>query len=140
MSVYVVDASVAAKWFAEEEHSEIALSILAEQHELHAPDFLMLEIDNVLCTWIRRGTISQPAASMARSALAATPIHDHPCRDLRDDAYSLAMQMSRSVYDCLYVALALHLGAHMVTADRRLYDAIAAGPFGGYIVWIEDVE
>jgi predicted nucleic acid-binding protein len=43
------------------------------------------------------------------------------------------------VYDSLYVALAMLLGAPMVTADRRLYDALAAGPFAKYVAWVEDL-
>ncbi len=73
-----------------------------------------------------------------REALAEVPLQVHLSGDLRELAYSVAKQSRRSLYDCLYVALAMVLGGRMVTADRKLCDAIAAGPFAGYVVWVED--
>ena len=140
MSVYVVDASVAAKWFIEEPDAEAALRLVTEQHELHAPDCFVLEMDSVLCKWLRRGVIADADADAMRTALGRVPIETHPFDPLRDSAYSLARGTGRGVYDCLYLALAASLVAQMVTADRRLYDAVASGPFGGYIVWIGDVQ
>ncbi|MFQ5808612.1 MAG: type II toxin-antitoxin system VapC family toxin [Armatimonadota bacterium] len=139
MSVYVVDASVAAKWFTEEEHSEAAVALASGPHELHAPDFFMLEMDNVLCKWIRRGIITEADGAVVRSTLARLPIQTYPFGGVRDDAYALANDTRRSLYDCLYLAVAVHLDAQLVTADRRLYDAVADGPFAGHVVWVEDV-
>jgi len=31
------------------------------------------------------------------------------------------------------------LKGRLATADRRLYDALAAGPFGKYAMWVEDI-
>ena len=39
MSLFIVDASVAAKWFIEEEHSDSALSVLKDIEQLPAPHF-----------------------------------------------------------------------------------------------------
>lgn len=49
MSILVVDAGVAAKWFFDEPLSDEAARLLDPSYELHAPDFFLLEIDNVLC-------------------------------------------------------------------------------------------
>jgi predicted nucleic acid-binding protein len=139
MSAYVIDASVAAKWFTQEEYTTDATRLLTGQHELHAPDFFMLEMDSIICKWVRRGIITEADGSAARSTLAQLPIEKHPFVPLRDAAYSLANRTGRSVYDCLYVALASLLNTAMVTADRRLYNALAAGPFERHVAWIEDV-
>lgn len=139
MTVYVVDASVAAKWFIEEEYAQPALTLLSGQHRLHAPDFLMLEIDNILCKWIRRGIISEADGEVVRSTLAQLPIQKHPFESLRDSAYSLANRTGRSLYDCLYVALAALLDGRMVTADRKLYEAVADGPLGEHVLWVDDI-
>ena len=139
MSVLVIDASVAAKWFNEEEHAEAALKLLGGEYSLHAPDFFMLEMDSILCKWMRRDIINENDAELVRSVLRQVPVQKHPFEPLRDSAYTVATQTGRSVYDCLYVALAAILKGRMVTADRRLYDGLRNCPFKKHLIWIEDV-
>lgn len=140
MSVCVVDASVAAKWFIEEEHADAALSVLIGPDELHAPDFFLLEMDNVFCKWIRRGVVSVTDGRDLREALRRYPIQMHPFSSLLDSAFRIANETRRHLYDCLYVALATHLGGQVVTADRRLYEGLAGGPFAKHVSWVEDME
>ncbi|MDY7000483.1 MAG: type II toxin-antitoxin system VapC family toxin [Thermodesulfobacteriota bacterium] len=140
MNIYVVDASVAAKWFFEETHTQSALGLLDSQNRLHAPDFFLLELYNLLCKRIRRGEISQSEAREVRTALEQFPIQYHPFSALLDPAYEIANHTGRSLYDCLYVALATLLRGKMATADRKLYDALKPGPFAEQMLWIEDVQ
>jgi len=139
MSTLVVDASVAAKLFVEEDLSEAALSVLDARNHLHAPDFLFLEMDNVICKWVRRGIITESEGSDTRTAIRRIPIKGHSFVSLQDSAYYIANQTKRSVYDCLYVALAVFIGGQMVTADRRLYEGLVNGPFGEHVMWVEDI-
>lgn len=140
MNVFIVDASVAAKWFIDEEYSEAALSVLKEKNRLHAPDFLLLEMDSIICKWIRRGVVNVEEGTELRDALRRYPIQNHPFTSYLDSAFAIANQTGQSIYDCLYVALAALLNARMVTADRRLYEGIRNGRFKKHIVWIEDIE
>ena len=139
MSVFIVDASVAAKWFIEEKYGEAALSVLDESNQLHAPDFLLLEMDSIICKWTRRGIITPAEGSNLRDALRRYPIQHHPFISFLDSAFAIANQTGQSIYDCLYVALAPLLKAKMVTADSRLYGGLANGPFAKYVVWIEEL-
>ena len=139
MSVLIIDASVAAKWFIEEEDSDAALSVLKEGNQLHAPDFLLLVMDSIICKWIRRSVISSAEGSELRDALHRYPILRHPFISFLDPAFAISSQTGQSVYDCLYVALAALLKAKMVTADRKLYEGLKKGPFKRHLVWIEDV-
>ncbi len=139
MSTFVVDASVAAKWFVEEEHADSALSVLSERNQLHVPDFFFLEMDNVFCKWIRRGIISATDGADLREAVRRQPVRQHPFALLLDSAFAMANQTGCGLYDCLYVALAVLLDGRMVTADRRLYDGLAGGPFAEHVAWVENV-
>lgn len=47
MSGYVVEASVAIKWFIQEIHFEVAVQAKSLRQWLHVPAFLTLEIGNV---------------------------------------------------------------------------------------------
>ncbi|GAB4332236.1 MAG: hypothetical protein Kow0099_04020 [Candidatus Abyssubacteria bacterium] len=138
MRVLVVDASVAAKWFVEEKHAEAALSVLREENQLHAPDFLLLEFDSLVWKWIRRKAVSPAEGSAVRSALRQYPIQYHSFVSYLDSAFAIADQTGQTVYDCLYVALANVIKGRMVTADRSLYNGLRRGPFGDNLLWVGD--
>ena len=139
MSLYVVDASVAAKWFLIEVHHQEARRIVDGRNELHAPDLFLVEMDNVLCKRLRRGEITAAAAGRIRGGLRRSSVRLRPFGPLLDSAYAIAAETGRGIYDCLYVALAALVGGPMVTADRRLYDALAGGPYARHVLWIEEV-
>ena len=138
MSVYVVDASVAAKWFFEEDHTETAASVLDSRHQLHVPDFFRLELDSVICKRIRRGEITDLEGQRIRDALKVFPLQYHSVDLFEDAAFELAVRTRRSLYDCLYLALALLLDARLITADRRFYEALQTSPFSEHLCWIAD--
>ena len=140
MKVFVVDASVAAKWFLEEEHTAAALRLLEVAQFLHAPDLFSLELDHVLTKKVRRGELSEEEGEEIREALERFPIQKFPSEALRDLAFAMACATGRALYDCLYLALAALHGVRMVTADRKLYDALVESPLGPYLCWVEDLE
>jgi len=139
VSVYVVDTSVAAKWFFDEEHTDNALRLLDDRNELHVPDFLLIEVDSILCKRIRRGELDDGHGREIRSALRQFPIQGHAFAPLMDPAFELAVETHRSLYDCLFVALAVLLEGTMVTADRRLYDALSSGRLSEHLCWVGDL-
>ncbi len=139
MSHYVVDASVAVQWFLPERHSEAAGRLRSKEYQLYAPSLLFLEINNVLIKHVRRKEISRALAERIRVAIAHTPILVHSDRMLLDPAYSLADKTGCSLYDALYLALAVKLEGRMITADRRFYNGLVSGPQAEHILWIEDL-
>ncbi len=139
MSDYVVDANVAIKWYLPEEHVDAARRLLLDEHVLAAPDFLLIEFDGVLSKYVRRNQLSLQEAEDARRLLAACPIRLEPFHILRGSGFDLAHRTGCSFYDALYLALAVRRDCEMVTADRRFFDNIAAGPFGGHVRWIGDL-
>lgn len=138
MSVLVVDASVAAKWFFDEAHSEAAHCVLDDRHFLHAPDLVLLEVDNVVCKRIRRREITMAEGAKIRATLRRMPIVRHGFEGLLDVGYAIANETGRSLYDCVYVALAELLDGVVVTADRRLREGVSRSLFAGRVVWVEE--
>ncbi len=55
MSRYVLDASVAIKWFVPKIYSNAARQLLASDHSFLVPDFFFAEVGNVLWKRVRRG-------------------------------------------------------------------------------------
>ena len=136
MSVYVVDASVAAKWFFNEVHSEDALRFLTPANQLLAPDFVLLELENLVCKRIRRSEITESEGRDLREAFRTLPMELYPFSSLADSAFELAVLTGRSPYDCLYLALAVAIDATVLTADRRLFDALEGSALAPYITWV----
>jgi predicted nucleic acid-binding protein len=59
---------------------------------------------------------------------------------IRDGAFELACRHRRGIYAALFVVVALGLGAKLITADRRLHDALAGNPaVGDALLWVGDV-
>ena len=138
MKAFVVDACVAVKWFLDEEYKDDAVHLLGRQYELHAPDFLFLEFDSVLCKMIRNGLITEAESDKARDTFTSIPIKFYADKSLRETAYSIANQTRCSIYDGLYVALAVFLNKRLVTADRRLFNSMAHTRLKKHLLWVED--
>ncbi len=120
----VVDASVAVKWLVDETDHLNARALLARGEDLLAPDFVLVEVGNVLWKKLRRGEVTEPQAV---SGLATLPrLYDRllPADLLIARALGLATELQHPVYDCLYLACAESAGARLVTADARF--ALAA--------------
>ena len=139
MALYVVDASVVVKWFLPEVHHAEARTVLRGGHALHAPDFLTVEVGNVLCKKVRRGEFDRAQADAILEVVYAVPVQLHPWRGYFDRAYQLAHRTGRSLYDCLYLALAVLLDGEMVTADRKFYDALQSSSLADHVCWVQDV-
>ena len=56
MSSYVVDASVAIKWFFPQVYAENARRLLASDHNLLVPDLVFPEVGNILWKEVRLST------------------------------------------------------------------------------------
>jgi predicted nucleic acid-binding protein len=115
----VVDASVALKWVVDEPGSGAADALLTES--LIAPDFWLIEAANVLRTKTMRGDLIADQARIRLDNLRRAPVVSMSTALILNDALALAIELEHSVYDCLYLALALREDAVLVTADRRFH-------------------
>ena len=135
----VVDASVAIKWFLPERHDDAALRLLRAEHRLAAPDLLFPEVGNVLWKRVRRREATVQEAGAVLDALRAVPLEVQPSQPMMPVALEIACATGRTIYDSVYLALAVLRECPMVTADRRLHQALEAGRFGRHLLWITEV-
>lgn len=139
MSRWVVDASVAVKWFLPEVHSESVDRLLREAYQLLAPDLIWAEFGNVLWKKWRRKEIEAEVAQGILRDFLRFPLDVHGSEPLLQLAWAIAAEFERTVYDSLYLALAQSTGCPLVTADRKLYNALKPTRFAPQLLWVEDI-
>lgn len=140
MPRYVVDASVAAKWYFDEEHSKHAARVLADDRfDLAAPDFIGLEVAAVAWKRVIRKEIAAETAERIVHELRTVPLDLAPAVEFVPAALRIALQTHRTVYGAIYLALAMQLSCPLLSGDRKLFEAIKAGPLAAHIVWIADL-
>jgi predicted nucleic acid-binding protein len=132
----VIDASVAIKWLVPETLAENAARLLDRNCRLTAPDFLLVELSNIVWKKARLGEIRPEDGQAALVRLGAGPIELAETRPLLGLALRLAHQLDRPVYDCIYLAAAETLGAVAITADRRFFDQTRKTPHADRLQWL----
>jgi predicted nucleic acid-binding protein len=137
---WVVDASLALKWYLDEPASDDARRLLADDADLHVPDLFHAEVASVLVKRRRRGELDHEALAAVRTALDLVPLTVHASRPILDAAIDRSLALHISVYDAVYVALAMGLGFDLATADRRLVHACAGRAGTARVVHAEDTE
>lgn len=128
MSIFVVDASVVVKWFVPEIHSDAARRLLVMPHEYVAPDLLFAETVNTIWKKIRRKELAVEEGQRLVADMGQIAVETVSCRALAEDAHALANATGRTVYDSMYVALAVRLNTRSITADDRLEAALRSFP------------
>jgi predicted nucleic acid-binding protein len=135
----VVDASVAVKWFVPENHSAEAIRLLDVAFRRHIPVLLYSEVGQTIWKKVhQRKEIGTAEGRSIVSGLLITPFELHSVTPLLEPAFDIALATGRTVYDSIYVALAVALGCKLVTADQKLYYALRGGPFTNDIGWVAD--
>jgi predicted nucleic acid-binding protein len=132
VSGFVVDASVAIKWFIDEPDSAEAAILL--RHPLSAPDLLAPECANILWKKVTRAELSLDEAEVIALTLEAAAITLYPARPYLASITRIACDLGCAAYDCFYLALAETLRQPLVTADLRLVHAVRASRFAKHVL------
>ena len=117
----IVDASVALKWVFDEPESAAAITL--RDDDLLAPSLWLAEAANAVWKRARLGDITAEEAAVHFCELANAPVVSVAIEPHLARALSLAVEIGHPIYDCIYLALALHHETHVVTADRRFVSA-----------------
>ena len=134
----LIDASVALKLFLGEDDSSAAQHLL-EQAILEAPDLILAEVANGLWKAHRRGTLS--AELYARDVAKLVEIFEtfHSMATLTARAAEIAQRLDHPVYDCIYLACAERMESPLVTANRRLLQAVSGSHWEPFCRSLSDI-
>jgi predicted nucleic acid-binding protein len=117
----IIDASVAAKWFFEEEGSSQAAKL--REQDLAAPDFILLEVHHAMWKRLIRRETETLAVARVQPILRTAISRLVPSEALAGTAGELSLAHSLAIYDCLYLALAKETNGRVITADQRQFSA-----------------
>jgi predicted nucleic acid-binding protein len=117
---WVVDASVAAKLYFTEDHSDLARAVLRVADHLIAPELLFIEMASLAAKQARRGLAPSAAAANAVNSVVDLIDEAAPLSGLAPRAFALAEAHGFSAYDATYLALAEARGLRVITADDKL--------------------
>ena len=136
---WVIDANVAIKWIFPEVDSEIALSILEDdQAILLVPDFFFSDVTNILWKLIQRQSLSVKKARASLELIKQVDFKVSDSYGLAMQALDLSIQVQQSVYDCIYLALAISNDCEMITADERFINAVRQNSNINSLCWLKD--
>lgn len=90
------------------------------------PDLFWLEVANALWKAVRTRKIDVQKAERSLQLVNELEIPTMPSFELISRSLQLAVGNDRTVYDSVYVALALSVHGELITADERLANALAA--------------
>ena len=138
MSRYIVDASIAVKLYVPEVHSQQAIQFFSDQHDLIAPDLMLAEFGNIIWKKVRLlGELTSDEGQKIIAAAQTLPLDYYSTTDLIIDAFEIALNAQRTVYDCLYVALAASQRCQLMTDDRKLHSALQQTSLAAFLTLIE---
>jgi predicted nucleic acid-binding protein len=121
---FIVDASIAAAWFLQDESSGIADSVLTrlQDDEGLVPDQFWHEIRHLMTKAVRRQRVTYEEALAHLRHIRTLGLKE--CGGGADHVVMhLANLHGLSAYDACYLSLALEMGCELFTLDKRLHAA-----------------
>ena len=140
MKIWMVDASVAAKWFVAEELEPQARLLRTRALGFVVPDLFYTEMSNMFWKKVFRRQMKRGDAIEALASLLSEPqIRAVPSVPLIPAAFDWAVRFGCTVYDALYLAASAEEGIPLITADRSFWRKAKVSKEGADIVWLGDL-
>ncbi|MFS8036503.1 type II toxin-antitoxin system VapC family toxin [Xanthobacter sp. AM11] len=120
MNRFVVDASIALKWFFDAGDRAEARALLISGASLLAPTLVQSEVANALWKKKRAGAMTVEDAIEINAQLPPFFQRLFPVEPLLAPAIELSFRLDHPIYDCVYLSLAREMDCPLLTADGRL--------------------
>jgi len=129
MNTPVIDACVAIKWFVPEKDYQSAAKVLNEFPEFLAPDLFLIEIDAILTKKIRKKELDLSEAEIIYHEVRNLPFKLIEYDQVSKLSFDLSASLPITLYDAIYLSVALVFNEEVITADERFYRGMNGTPF-----------
>ncbi|HEX3600321.1 MAG TPA: type II toxin-antitoxin system VapC family toxin [Lacipirellulaceae bacterium] len=133
MSNVVIDASALIKLYINEVGSPEVERAVKAADSILAPDLLLAETGNILWKYVHRSELFAADANKVLGDILQMPIQLTASSELIEPALNIAIETNRTVYDSIYLALAIQSASILITADERLVNALATTRYAAYV-------
>jgi predicted nucleic acid-binding protein len=134
---FVIDASVALKWFVPEPDSGMADDLVRADAELIAPGIIWIELANAVWKNVRLGNVDSGIWDDVAAKLPGLMTIHSAEGQLLQAALKLAVAHEHPIYDCLYLALAIQSDARVVTVDKRFLSVFGKSGHSALVIPLE---
>lgn len=134
MTLPVIDACVAIKWFLPEENHEKASAIFNQFNRFIAPDLFFIEIDSIITKKVRQKSIDTKSAYIIYNEIRNIPFEIISYKMISKMAFDLSSTLPISQYDACYLSVAIEYNQKVYTADRKFYRGMSNTPFKDYVI------
>ena len=123
---------------ATEIYGDEAASLLVVDNTYHAPSLVFAETGNILWKKVRRGEITADESQQLAVDLRNIAVETVDPQGLLLEALDIALAIDDTVYDAMYLALAVRLDTKLITADERLAQKTAGSALADHVISIRD--
>ncbi|WP_456469561.1 type II toxin-antitoxin system VapC family toxin [Archaeoglobus sp.] len=132
----VLDSSIIVALFFKEELSDEVEKIVEEYSEYYTVDISYSEVANA--AWKKVRIYGEDEELSKRALDVAVDFIEKVCRVedsrvLLNQAFELAVKHNLTVYDALFIVLAMKLNEKLLTTDRKLYSKIEGTNLGKFV-------
>jgi predicted nucleic acid-binding protein len=136
---YVIDATVACAWYFPHPYAQAARRVYGGDFTLCAPDLIYVELGNAIWKQCQFASLNPFKALLTLEAFDTHPLLITPSRELLKDAFAVASETGRTVYDSLYLALATSIDLPLVTGDKKFFNSLQKTKYAANLIWVEDL-
>jgi predicted nucleic acid-binding protein len=138
---YVLDASIAGKWFLKDEEFTTEAERVRQDYRdniitLIAPDHIRYEVPSLIRNALSRARIQAGQAARSIDLFLSLDLQTVSSNSLIRLAYDRSLYYGCNLYDGLHVALSEAAGCPLLHADNRLRRTLQGRLTGE--LWIED--
>ena len=133
MTIPVIDACVAIKWFLPEKNYQKAGKILSVNNQFFAPDLFQIEMDAIITKKVRQRLIEPDDAYSIYEEIRNIPIQLISYSTIGKLALDLSISLPITQYDACYLAVAIEFDARVVSADMRFVRGLNGTPFESFV-------